>query len=242
MSLIAQQREYAEVVTGIAPANLLRYYPLLGIGSELVRDLASGANGTAEGGLVGGGARSLVYGESEPTALFDGSNDAIDCGAPPTLTTAFTVSMWTQFTDYVPASGSKYYVAVYDTTGNRRSWSIGGTATNNFQVSFGDPADGTFEGAAYSTANWSPTDNTRYHIAVTYAAGTVLYYVDGVLKTWNIHSGIPVSLYQSAAPLMIGTSFNRTAGTFIGGSVDGPSIWNTVLDINQIQSLYRYGV
>jgi hypothetical protein len=130
------------------------------------------------------------------------------------LTTAATWEVWP---DFRSTGSERYILSKYDTGGNNRSWAIGVensvAGSNKLNVSFGDPANGTFE----ARLDWAITEGVAcYHIIYDGSLiGTARckLYKNGVLVALSASTANPpASLYQNNIPVLVG-------GIYIAGVI-----------------------
>lgn len=159
---------------------------------------------------------------------FDGLDDKISCGnhASLQITNNMTVISRIKTPAVFPAttgaafSAFNIFMGKYLSAGNQRSWYIGLSNAevdgdrDNIAIGYGDAADGTAEGTFY----WSTdlTAATEYHVALTFASGTHVLYVDGAVKSITTFSGAtPATLFNSSDNLWVGAFQGGTSGYFL---------------------------
>ena len=130
------------------------------------------------------------------------------------LTTEATWELWP---DFQSTGLPKIILSKNDTGGNNRSWAIGvenSVAGNNtLNVSFGDPADGTFE----ARLDWAITEEVAcYHIiydgSLTVTARCKLYKNGVLVALSGSTANPPASLRQNNIPVIVG-------GIYIAGVI-----------------------
>ena len=171
---------------------------------------------TNHGTIIGA---SSVDGIIDLARHLDGVNDEINCGNDLSLRPeAITVEFFITTPDPLVAiggPGSRYYLTRYDYGNNRRVWGLnlqkigaGAGFFDHLGIALGDPADGSYEYTGYYNFTLSP--GTPYHIAFTFEAGTLLFYVAGQLVTLTATVGaVPASLFVSPVDLLIGGALNN---------------------------------
>jgi hypothetical protein len=217
----------------------------------------------ANNGTVNGSPSLYHVAESESTAGQDALGNAIENPRPNervlNLTTGTgyaevadsasldltTAATWELWPDFRSTGSERFILSKYDSGGNNRSWAIGVEnsvgGNNTLNVSFGDPANGTFE----ARLDWAITEGVAcYHIiydgSLTGTARCKLY-KNGVLIALSAStSNPPASLYQNNTPVLVG-------GVYIGGVVSrifdeqlgDIRIYNRVLTADEILKNYN---
>lgn len=176
---------------------------------------------------------------------FDG-DDFVNCGnnASLQITNNLSFLAWIKtpaiFTTGAGAFATLELIASkWHPTGNQRSWYIGllnkelGGLVDNVFVSFGDPADGTFEYLGYYDANL--VANTCYQVGLTFASGALVVYINGgAVAIVNLISVPPATLFNSSANLLLGADTAGTANRWKGQIYLGRVIGTTVLSAANI--------
>lgn len=181
---------------------------------------------------------------------FDGIDDHVTCGNPPLLqiTQSLTVCAWVRYT--TPNSSNQGIVAKFVGQGsNNRSYNLfldNQSAPRKFSFLINSTGD--------SSGNFSVVDsdnsntNTWYFLTGVYIPSTSLsLFVNSVLKI-RTTSNIPSSIFNSTAPLVIGSQFDLTnPNVFWRGDQDNIRIYNRALSNTEIQQLFqaqrgRYGI
>ncbi|PIZ57786.1 hypothetical protein COY23_01000, partial [bacterium (Candidatus Torokbacteria) CG_4_10_14_0_2_um_filter_35_8] len=171
---------------------------------------------------------------------FDGVDDYVNIADNSTLDISgeLTLSAWVKIN--VPNSTNYGGVAKYTNMidhYNERAygfWFLGGATKPSCTVS----DDGTANPGHYTSVS-SVTDiglNIWTHILVVFKPSTYLrIYVNGKLDS-ETTSSVVSSIYNSPAPLWLGTNFDTTVtGRFMKGQLDEVRIWNYALSQSQIQ-------
>jgi hypothetical protein len=99
--------------------------------------------------------------------------------------------------------------------------------------------------AGWAGVNWTPSLNTWYHVAVTFNAGSVTFYVNGV-QQGTTQSAVVSSLNQSDTNSFFAGAYSTSGGTtanaaFFDGKMDEVGIWYRVLSGSEISPLYNSG-
>jgi len=164
-------------------------------------------------------------------ALFDGSSKYISVPHDPSInpTPIMSYEMWVQISDpnkagwqWIAEKGNSSiysFQIVYNGSGYLR---LGVGINNNSSVS-ADIHD-TF------------IPNTWYHIAFTYDGTFLKAYLNGNLVATRSGTG---TINNVNAPLYFGT--NPNIGSYFGGLIDEPAIYNVALTQAQIQAIYNAG-
>lgn len=117
--------------------------------------------------------------------------------------------------DSATLSSTQILVGKYDTTGNQREWTMGGSSTNLLVNQFGS-ATGTFAGQQTSTASLSGWNVPKTY-AFTFDGGTVQQFVNGVNVASTTTTGtIPASLFNGTSSLTVGS---RVGAEFWDGDI-----------------------
>ena len=234
-------------------------------GSGYVLDEVSGAGSTTNLGTVSGATlKSGIYAgysprkprgfDNAPTAQADligsgsasftaSSDDYINIGDAPTLTTAGTVMAWVKPTSAALGGAEFSVISKYDTGANKREWALmttndGGT---NGCPSFLAMDDGdTYTANTRATSGTALTANKWQHLAGTFSTSDdhkVKLYVDGVLMNTSSHSLVD-GIENSDIDTRIGIASNN--GSLVwewDGNIAQVGIFNSVLSQEQIQSI-----
>jgi hypothetical protein len=167
-----------------------------------------------------------LFGEGEYSSTPD--SDSLD------LTTAATWELWGNFYG-VPAT-SNYLFAKWDfVDGQNRAWAIMKNTAgldSDLSVLWGNPSTGATVGSSVI----SIADKVS-HIAFTYAAGTVVAYVDGVSVS-VASSSIPASLFQSSIPVTINATGSTVADRFWDRKIGSAKIYNRALTADEVLTNY----
>jgi hypothetical protein len=140
---------------------------------------------------------------------------------------------------------NQYIFAKYDTTGNNREWGIlFESASDNFNVNFGNQLAGTFSGRVSSDV--IPALNIWNHYVFSFSSGTVKMYINGVSTVVSLSSGVmPTSLFNGSSDLVIGAILSSPSlSSLWDGQIFDARIYagdSTVLTDAQILSIYEDG-
>lgn len=170
-----------------------------------------------------------------PAIAFDGTNDFIAVNNNPSLnlTTALTISAWVNPRVIVDSTYQTIITKGAVNYAYPTSYSLhyyGGAF--RFHTSTGAPNQVTTNGF------WASI-NTWYHVVLTYNAGTVLIYVNGVQQLTTTSGTMPTTLPQTVQNLnfSIPADLGGVPGV-LGGLIDEVRIWNRVLTNAEINTLY----
>ncbi len=245
-----------KVVAEIAPDKLVLFLKLDGNTNDAS---TKGLNGSAVVGAakvgsataVGGGSLSLTadhLGQANKAYAFDnGAHIEVPYNAALNPSKEITIAMWVKASRI---QASNYLVSLNRWNGYKLQLQ---EANKVFMTVKGTPAK-------YNDKdNESPTLdlNKWYHIAVSYKAGEMVFYIDGTaVKTWTDVTGDPVAV-KNTIGLSIGQDLpnavytgdkNDTAdgnnffneyGGFFAGSMDEIRMYNVVLSGTQVRSIYN---
>ena len=163
--------------------------------------------------------------------LFDGINDQVNIPDDPSLnpTTKATLEAWFNISDI---TGNNHILVKYNAAGNKRQYLFyvdDGVLKANFGKTNGTGYD------QITTANII-ANNTWYHTAITYNAGYVVMYVDGI----NVKEGL--LLASRTIPVKDNPVTICSLGAeYFGGIIDEARIYNRVLAAWEIRALYEQG-
>lgn len=183
---------------------------------------------------------SLTPGIIDYARYFDGIDDYINCGNDPTLRPeAITIECFIRTPNplKVGAVGdNNQCLSRYDYGNNRRVFHLGLTnpgpgsgPLDTLFIALGDPADGTYEFAARYATPLLP--GAKYHLALTFDAGTLLFYVNGQQVSLTTYFGaVPSALYYCDVPFLIsGRLQNGSLRQPWFGDIDEVSLLNIAL-------------
>jgi hypothetical protein len=194
-------------------------------GSTSWRDISRGGN---NGTLVNGPTYNSVNGGS---IVFDGSDDYINCGTSfNNLTTQLSINLWGKINGS-PTDG------VIVTKGEND-----GAITSNFGFQISPSSCLRFyakvSGASYTTidSNTNIRDNNINNYALTYNAGTVIFYKNGNL--YSSHTFGLSSLPTTTGPLYMATLKGYATGYF-PGNIYSTQIYNRALSATEVLQNYN---
>jgi len=177
---------------------------------------SSNPTSTGQPKIVSNGALIEENGVAIP--LWDGSNNTLRIAASDmaTPTTQFQVSIVCK-NNKSSMSSNEYLFGQYESTPDNRSFALYYRSNERLAVNFGDPSNGTFQGA-WSNSSAISVDSLLV-VGATYNAGTVKLYVNGVEVPSSLSAGtIPVSLFNTSSDYTIGSvlASNSPAAVFDG--------------------------
>jgi hypothetical protein len=241
-------------VTPIAPEALVGHWTFdEGTGTQANDFSGKNFHGTLKAGHANWGAGTPQwatdrYGTENKALRFNnGANVEIPFNAQLNPSQAITISLWMQ-----PDAGEEPWANNYMVSLNR--W-------NGYKLQLQDAPKVFFTLKArhdgndvyHDRDNESPTIDLGewYHVAVTYKAGEMAFYLDGTqVKLWDNTPGTPVQLESPVAltigqDLPTGTYSNDENspyfvnwGGYFKGILDEVRIYNTALTPTQITSIY----
>jgi len=170
---------------------------------------------------------------SQKSFEFDGVNEFIDCGNDSSLqiTGAMTLSCWIKTTE----SGDAVLMSKDNNT--ERCWSLWGL--NNLTGDFVRFIIWNSGSATVVTSTGTINDGNWHNVVATFEPNSSMkIYIDGVLDITNTTS-IPATIDNDAVNVRIAGLGNSAFE--MRGSVDSVSIFDSVLDVATILSLYNVG-
>jgi hypothetical protein len=138
----------------------------------------------------------------------------------------FTIELWAKF----ELAGSRALVASDEGSGGNPKWIFwldGGFLRFHINAAFGS--------ANIGSAAFSPALGDWYHLAVTRAASTYRFYINGEVVATNSSS---LALPDANAPLTIGSAENNF---FFKGQLDEISIYSRSLSPSEIKAIHDAG-
>lgn len=166
---------------------------------------------------------------------FDGGDDVVTMPdiATYNLTTALTAEVWVR-TGTINQD-QQYIFAKYAAAGNNREWAIltdTSAQLGYIRLILGDPADGTSEVTLISAEKVFADTATWYHLAITFAPNTLLFYVNGALTETVVSSGAaPALLFNGSPDVELG---RRTGGDYFHGYITRARLHNRVLSVAEL--------
>jgi len=197
-------------------------------------DITEDATGNGNDGTLMGGP-NWVAGLSGNALEFDGVSAYVDCGNAEALNVnVFSVSFWC----YIPTMQGWNHIV---SRGSHVGWGDPGSV--NWGVMMYD-AQETILFETYNNTGWTgiTTDTTTgewHHVAATYDGDMMRFYHDGQLAATT---GAGMVLDQSRSFLIGARSDDGSAGGFFNGTVDEVGYFNTVLPLEDIQTIMNDGL
>ncbi|MFA6185457.1 MAG: DUF2341 domain-containing protein [Candidatus Shapirobacteria bacterium] len=153
---------------------------------------------------------------------FDGVDDVVDIADNATLNgTSFTFSAW------IYSNNFNQEQVLFSNTNASIGWHI--------EVYQGKTVMQVWPGGGYTTSIKTMSNNTWYHIVITYNNGSIIYYLNGAPNgTATQTFSVPTGLTKR-----IGLFYNGTY-PFVG-KIDDVRIYNYTLTSEQIKTLYNGG-
>jgi len=189
--------------------------------TDFVADLAGGNNGTSFGATYTSGyeAQGLV---------FDGVNDYVNLGANSDMVfeSSFSVATWLNTTN----SGRQLVIGRNADSANVGSWNV---FLNSGAV---EVVLGGLNNAGPHTSIGTVNDGTWHHVAVTFSAGVLSIYIDGVLD--RSFAGLTGTINANAASeVWLGHQANKPGERFFEGSLDLVKAYNYAIDSSAVSTL-----
>ncbi|MDD4409775.1 MAG: LamG domain-containing protein, partial [Candidatus Pacebacteria bacterium] len=236
--------EYTEPVTGCQTtqtiSGLVSYWKFDEESGTAAYDSAGLNNGTLINGPVWKNSTDCISGNC---LQFDGNNDYVNIPDSSSLrVSTFTISAWIKTSNLLDQT---VFIKPY----NANTW-------KSYRLCFSDKivselAVGTPNSYPWWTTNSIITAGTWHHIAITRNnagnSSDLSTYFDGVLVpityTANSYSSSNKTIVYSNMPAQIGRSnAYATPTAYMNGLIDEVKLYNRVLSVEEIYSLYSIGV
>lgn len=159
------------------------------------------------------------------------------------ITNNMTEEMWVKF-DSLPSSGNsmafigKYKAATGQNSHLLRLQNNAGTYEIHIFIS----SDGTNGNESFVT--WTPSTGTWYHLAVTFASGSVKFYINGS-QQGTTQSNTSTSIFDGTVVESIGSwDTTGTPANLFDGKIDDVRVWSVVrtqTEINNNKSIELTG-
>ena len=179
---------------------------------------------------------------------YDGSNDYVTCGTPlpgSSSISRLAACCWVRTT----ASDQKLILGKYYTTTNQRSWAM--LLPSVGWVTAGVPTGGEFAvivsgngTTATNTVHWTSgviiNDGKWHHVGFSFNSGTLLLYVDGILRTPAIHeANIGTSIYWNSTVPIAASAINTlgTPNLLLAGQSDDYMVRSGIISPNEFSIL-----
>ncbi len=150
------------------------------------------------------------------------------------ITTNLSVFAWVKLPDATPAASMRI-IGKYITTGAKREWDSFIDTLGRLSLSFGDPADGSFEGGVLTDAA-VVSDNVFELVGFTFngavsESNRVRTYKAGSVVADTISGAIPASLWNDTADVRMGES--NSGGEDLTGTIGEVWIYNRTLSTTE---------
>lgn len=155
------------------------------------------------------------------------------------VTNNFTLECWVYLSAVVPLNSAYTVQSKFETVGNQRSFifHLSDNATVKNMKLF-TSLDGTAGGFGVTLVGWAPSATTWYHIAVTFASGTVKYYVNGSQQGTD-QTDTNTSTFDGTSAFLIGANVPSGPMDFFDGLIDDVRVYNVVRSQAQIAADYQ---
>ena len=196
-------------------------------GTALFDKSKNGQNGT----LVNG--PTIAPGKIGQSLRFNGIDNYVQVEDDPSLDgfTEFTASLWGKQNSIVEGGG--LFRKWVDTSGNR-SYDIYTSAINEITIRIS--SNGSTRETHVSANDCGFTSNGEWtYIAVTFNAGSISYYKNGVLC--DTDSGAITSIFNSPQTLRFG---QNESAIYFDGWLDDIRLYNRALSDTEIRDLYDW--
>jgi YD repeat-containing protein len=232
------QSNYSNVVA--ATPGLIDYWRMAETAGTTFADSAGGKTATALNGVTLGGAGALAGGkDSNPSASFDGSNDAASAALNLSATSKLTVEFWLKWSsfsnnddlafEFTPNSGNTNGGFFIDPNSSE-------LLLSRFGVGIGRS---TSRNTAYFPR---PSANVWHHYAIVFdssatASQQVIPYVDGTAVSYlKLNSGTGAGAFANSTLYFM----SRAATSLFGqGSLDEVAIYNRALTAAEISAHFK---
>lgn len=164
---------------------------------------------------------------------YDGINDYSTTGARITsgAVTQLTVGVWLRPT----ANAIVIFAQEWNPTGNNRGWALMNPGANNVQFIVSGNGSSSI---TVATASSTLPLNQWTHVCVTFNAGVVKIYLNGVEVSTTASGAVPSSIFNSDAHFRVGASgSNDTPSNFFQGKLRDPRLYSVAVTAERIASL-----
>ena len=237
--MLKVQSNYSNVVS--ATPGLIDYWRMAETSGTTFADSIGGKTATALNGVTLGGAGALAGGnDSNPSASFDGSNDAASAALNLSATNKLTVEFWLKWSSFSNNDDLAFEFTPNSTNTNGGFFidpnSSEILALSRFGVGIGRS---TSRNTAYFTR---PSANVWHHYAIVMdssatASQQVIPYVDGVAVSYfKLNSGTGAGNFANSTLYFM----SRAASSLFGnGSLDEVAIYNRALTAAEISAHFK---
>ncbi len=194
--------------------------------------LTNNNSATFATGKINNGA-DLERSSSQHFSIADGSQTGLD------FSTEMTVALWVKF-ESLPASNEEAMRFIYkyadDDGNNNKSYYFALIHLDGELKLFSSTiSDSCTSG---SSQTWTPSTDTWYHVAMTYATGTVKQYINGT-QLGSTFTGRCTSIRNGAAAFSVGAG--NSGASALDGIIDEVGVWSEALSDAEIAELYASG-
>jgi YD repeat-containing protein len=231
------QSNYSNVIG--ATSGLIDYWRMAETSGTTFADSIGGKTATALNGVTLGDTGALANGaDSNPSASFDGSNDAVSAALNLSGTSKLTVEFWLKWQSY-----SNNDDLAFEFTPNSTNTNGGFVIDPNSPELVGRFGVGIGRSTSRNTAYFSrPSANTWHHYAIVLdstatASQQVIPYVDGAAVSYiKLNSGTGAGAFANST-----LYFMSRAGTslFGRGNLDEVAIYNRALTAAEISAHFK---
>ncbi|MBI4136714.1 DUF2341 domain-containing protein [Candidatus Roizmanbacteria bacterium] len=217
--------------TGTCNAPVAEWFMDEGTGTS-----ANDTTGNSNTGTLGSGNSAPVWssGIQGNSLKFDGINDIVSATDSDSFTGS-TLSWEFWMKANTGMSGAKHMINKYVAASSQRSWTVLYNGGSSIGITLS--SDGTNNAQSASTT--LPTEGVWHHIAITYNAGTVTFYFDGIRESQATNS--QTTTFNNSNVVKIGASGDTTPSGFFDGFLDQVRIYNYVRTPEQVAWSYSKG-
>jgi len=121
---------------------------------------------------------------------------------------------------------------------NQRAYELYVNKTDN-AIGFAVSPDGTYPSSWSLRSHASISLDAWHHVVATFSPSQAMrIYINGVLDS-EIVSGVPSAIFNSPAPLWLGTQYDLTLPSiYFNGSIDEVRVWNRSLSASEVRQHY----
>ncbi len=235
--VVKVQSNYSNVVS--STPGLIDYWRMAETSGTAFADNVGGKTATALNGVTLGGAGALAGGnDSNPSASFDGTNDAASAALNLSATNKLTVEFWLKWSSYANNDD-----LAFEFTPNSTNTNGGFYIDPNSPELLGRFGVGIGRSTSRNTAYFTrPSANAWHHYAFVFdssatASQQVIPYVDGVAVSYTkLNSGTGAGNFANSTLYFM----SRAASSLFGkGSLDEVAIYNRALSSAEISAHFK---
>ena len=168
--------------------------------------------------------------------VFNGSTSLITVTDNPifNFSTRLSLAAWINMDGI---GSTETVISKWSTTGDKREWQFSVSNTGKLTGNFGT-GTGTQGASEITDDNVITGDgSTWYHVCMTYDAGTVVLYVDGVAVDSTTFGTIVTTLNNDDQDILIGKIEGGGSDNFFDGVIDDVRIYDTVLSATEVSEI-----